>query len=77
MLGDCRLKRIAVIGGDTSGHVAQSLGITALEMIAPLAPGSPLCVAHSSRPEVEGIEITFKGGQVGHDNFFGTLLGKV
>lgn len=68
------LKRVAVTGGDTSGHVARELGIAALQVVGPMAPGSPLCVAHSDDRAMHGLEITFKGGQVGHDNFFGTVL---
>jgi len=66
--------RVAITGGDTSGYVAREIGIDALEMAGPLAPGAPLCVAHSRRPEIDGVEFTFKGGQVGHDDFFGSLL---
>jgi len=66
--------RVAVTGGDTAGFVAREIGIEALEMAGPLAPGAPLCVAHSQRPEVDGVEFIFKGGQVGHDDFFGSLL---
>ena len=68
------VERVAVTGGDTSGYVAREIGIDALEMAGPLAPGAPLCVAHSRRPEIDGVEFTFKGGQVGHDDFFGSLL---
>jgi uncharacterized protein YgbK (DUF1537 family) len=71
--GDVR--RVAVTGGDTSGYVARTLGIEALEMLAPLAPGAPLCNARRSGAAGQPIEITFKGGQVGHDDFFGTLMG--
>jgi uncharacterized protein YgbK (DUF1537 family) len=70
-----RVARVAVTGGDTSGHVAREVGIQALEMAGPLAPGAPLCIARSRHAEVEGVEFTFKGGQVGHDDFFGTLVG--
>jgi uncharacterized protein YgbK (DUF1537 family) len=73
-LHDCELRRVAVTGGDTSGQVARTLGIDALEMVGPLEPGAPLCVARSADSAVDGIEITFKGGQVGHDDFFATLL---
>ena len=43
-------------------------------MIGPLEPGAPLCVVRSQESAVDGLEITFKGGQVGYDDFFGTLL---
>lgn len=69
----CNLQRVAVTGGDTSGHVARELQIQALEMLGPLAPGSPLCTARGDA-EIDGLEMTFKGGQVGHDDFFGLLL---
>lgn len=68
------VERVAVAGGDTSGAVARTIGVEAIEMVGPLAPGAPLCVARSRRAEVEGVEFTFKGGQVGHDDFFGSLL---
>jgi uncharacterized protein YgbK (DUF1537 family) len=66
--------RVAVVGGDTAGQVARSLEVEAVEMIGPLEPGAPLCVVRSRETEVNGLEITFKGGQVGYDDFFGTLL---
>jgi uncharacterized protein YgbK (DUF1537 family) len=68
------VERVAVAGGDTSGTIARTIGIDALEMVGPLAPGAPLCVAHSRHAEVAGVEFTFKGGQVGHDDFFGSIL---
>jgi uncharacterized protein YgbK (DUF1537 family) len=67
------VRRIAVVGGDTSGHVAETLEIEALEMAGPLAPGVPLCVARSAVPAIEGLEIAFKGGQVGGEDFFDKL----
>ncbi len=70
----CRLCRVAIAGGDTSGYVARALGIEALEIAGVLEPGAPLCVARSTDASVEGLQISFKGGQVGHDDFFGSLL---
>jgi uncharacterized protein YgbK (DUF1537 family) len=66
--------RLVVAGGDTSWFVANELGIDALEMVAPMAPGSPLCRIRSDRPAVNGREIVFKGGQVGREDFFVTVL---
>ena len=68
------VRRVAVVGGDTAGQVARSLEVEAVEMIGPLEPGAPLCVVRSRESAVDGLEITFKGGQVGYDDFFGTLL---
>ncbi|HOA74600.1 MAG TPA: four-carbon acid sugar kinase family protein [Phycisphaerae bacterium] len=67
-------KRLAVTGGDTSFFVASTLGIEALEMVAPIAPGCPLCQAHIPGSPLDGVEICFKGGQVGRDDFFNTVL---
>jgi 3-oxoisoapionate kinase len=65
-----RLTRAIIAGGDTSGHASLALGIYALTALAPVAPGSPLCCAHSGDPAHEGLEITLKGGQVGTPDFF-------
>lgn len=67
-----RLDRVIVAGGDTSSHAVDRLGIAALECRMPLpgAPGSPLCTAHRSGPAALPLEIAFKGGQVGGDDYF-------
>ena len=65
-----RLKRLVVAGGDTSGYCARGLGLAALTMIAPAAPGSPLCRAVAEDPALDGLEVAFKGGQIGSDAFF-------
>jgi uncharacterized protein YgbK (DUF1537 family) len=70
VLRRCRCTRTVVAGGDTSFFVARRLGIEALEMIGPLAPGSPLCRAAIPDSPLDGLEICFKGGQVGRDEFF-------
>jgi 3-oxoisoapionate kinase len=72
-----RLRRVVATGGDTSGHVARALGAEALEMIAPMAPGGPLCRVHAEDAAVGGLEIVLKGGQVGTIDFFGRVLGAV
>jgi 3-oxoisoapionate kinase len=66
--------RVAVAGGDTSGQVARALGIYALEILVPIAPGSPLCLAHSHDPRFDGMEIALKGGQNGNEMYFGSIL---
>lgn len=64
------LKRMVIAGGDTSSYVARELGITALEMISPFLPGAPLCKAHAPGSPVDGLEVNFKGGQVGAEDYF-------
>jgi 3-oxoisoapionate kinase len=64
------VRRICVAGGDTSSYAARALGIKALEMIAPLTPGAPLCRAFAPGSPVDHREIIFKGGQVGVKSYF-------
>jgi uncharacterized protein YgbK (DUF1537 family) len=68
------VERVAVFGGDTAGCVARCLDIEALEYLGPLEPGAPLCQVHSPDTAVDGLEIVFKGGQVGYDDFVRTVL---
>ncbi len=67
------LKRLVIAGGDTSSYVVRELGIQAVEMIAPLYPGSPVCRAYAPGSPVDGIEVNIKGGQVGDKPYFGSL----
>lgn len=68
---EIKLKRIVVAGGDTSSYAARAMGIEAVEMTAPLAPGAPLCKACAPGSAVDGVEVNFKGGQVGGEDYFG------
>lgn len=73
ILNDYPMQRLGIAGGDTSGYIARELQLTALEAIAPVAPGSPLCRAHADN-DLHGIEFFFKGGQVGKDDVWSTML---
>lgn len=66
------VRRLVVAGGDTSSYAARALGIESLEMFAPLAPGAPLCRAQAPGSPADGLEVNFKGGQVGAPDYFGT-----
>jgi 3-oxoisoapionate kinase len=65
-----KLTRGVIAGGDTSGHAAMTLGIYALTALAPIAPGAPLCRAHSDDPAHADLEIALKGGQMGAPDYF-------
>lgn len=67
------LKRTAVAGGDTCGHVLKQLAIYVLEFIIPLGLAAPLCKASSHDPAFDKLEIALKGGQLGDIDFFGSL----
>ena len=62
--------RVTVAGGDTSGFVTKTLGIYALEVLVPIAPGAPLCIAHAKNSQYDGLEISLKGGQNGNYRYF-------
>lgn len=68
------LKRVCLAGGDTSSYATREMGVTALEMICPTMPGAPLCKATAPGRPVDGLQICFKGGQVGKNDYFGSLL---
>jgi len=72
VVSDFKLKRLIIAGGDTSSHALGELDIHALTTRFPLTetPGSPLCTAHSSHPDFDGLEVAMKGGQVGGDDYF-------
>ncbi len=71
------LRRIIIAGGDTSSHAARAMGIEAVEMIAPLSPGSPLCKAYAPGSSIDGLEVNFKGGQVGKEDYFEMVRGTI
>lgn len=66
------VRRAVVAGGDTSSHAGQQLGIYAVTYLRPLDPGGPLCRAHADN-RLDGLELVFKGGQVGTEDFFGAV----
>ena len=65
-----KVKRLCVAGGDTSSFAARALGIEAVEMIGPMSPGAPLCRARAPGSPADGLEVNFKGGQVGSADYF-------
>ncbi len=71
---DISLERLVIAGGDTSSFAARALGIEAVEMIAPLTPGAPLCEAHAPGSPVDLLQVVFKGGQVGGEEYFRQVL---
>jgi uncharacterized protein YgbK (DUF1537 family) len=64
------LRRVVLCGGDTSSHAIQRLPIKALTALSCLAPGAPLCRAHSPDPAFHNAEFVLKGGQIGPLHFF-------
>jgi uncharacterized protein YgbK (DUF1537 family) len=67
-------KRVVVAGGDTSSYIGRVMGIEALEMIAPVVTGAPICKAHAPGSPLDGVEVNFKGGQVGGEDYFVVMM---
>ncbi|WP_407429879.1 four-carbon acid sugar kinase family protein [Arcticibacter sp.] len=65
-----KVKRVVIAGGDTSSYAARAMGIESVEMISTFAPGAPLCLARAPGSPLDGLEVAFKGGQVGKADFF-------
>jgi uncharacterized protein YgbK (DUF1537 family) len=64
------VRRVVLAGGDTSSHAVSQLGLYALTWSAATQPGAPLCRAHSDSPDLDGMQLVLKGGQVGTEDFF-------
>lgn len=71
-----RPPRTVVIGGDTSAAVGEIIGVESLSLLAPIDPGSPLCRVRGDAA-VDGMELVFKGGQVGKLDYLGKTQGTV
>lgn len=63
------VRRLVVAGGETSGAVAQALGIRSVRIGPSICPGVPWTA--SSNPD---IAIAFKSGNFGGDDFFAEAL---
>ncbi len=68
------LERVVIAGGDTSSYVARTLGIKAVEMIAPFVNGAPICRAMAPNYPIHQKQLNIKGGQVGAATYFVDLL---
>lgn len=66
--------RACIAGGDTSSYAARAMGVTSLKMVAALSRGAPLCRVASDGSAMDGLEMAFKGGQVGRSEFFINLV---
>jgi uncharacterized protein YgbK (DUF1537 family) len=74
ILRQAGVHRAAVAGGDTCGHVLKQLAVSTLEFIRPLGVAAPLCRAGSPDADIDGMQIALKGGQLGEEDFFGSVL---
>lgn len=77
VLESVSVSRLGVAGGDTSSLALQTLAPTAMEWLARPAAGIALCRLHAKPAWLDGMEIMLKGGQMGSDDLFEKLIGKV
>ena len=73
-IGGQGLRRIGIAGGDTSSQAVLALGLWGLSFHSVLAPGVAVSVGHSDDPITDGIELMLKGGQMGGEGLFDTLI---
>jgi len=64
------IRRIIIAGGDTSGKIQKHLNVEALQIAVSFIDPAPLCYVYSRTKEFNGLEILFKGGQVGSLDYF-------
>jgi len=70
ILAGSAVKRVVISGGDTAGRIQKKLQIEALQISKSIGIAAPLCYVYSRLPEINGLEIAFKGGQVGSTDYF-------
>jgi len=71
VIDNCSVKRIVIAGGDTAGRIQHKLGIEVLQVSKPVGTvAAPLCYVYSKLPDINGLEMAFKGGQIGSVDYF-------
>jgi uncharacterized protein YgbK (DUF1537 family) len=68
------IRRFVVAGGETSGAVAQSLGVSRVMVGQEIAPGVPWTFASV---EGDAVALALKSGNFGSEAFFETALRKL
>lgn len=71
---DAGRRRFVVAGGETSGAVAQALGLSRLDIGTEIAPGVPWTFA---TVKGEDVAVALKSGNFGDQDFFATALARL
>ena len=74
LLEATNLRRVCVAGGDTCSYTLRQLDIHSLELLMPIAPAAPLCLAFSDNPAFDNLQVASKGGQIGAPDYFIQVL---
>ena len=56
------------------GLILRQLDIHSLELLMPIAPAAPLCLASSDNLAFDGLQVASKGGQIGAPDYFLQVL---
>ncbi len=74
LLEETGIGRVCVAGGDTCSYTLRQLDIHSLELLMPIAPAAPMCLASSDNPTFDGLQAASKGGQIGAPDYFIQVL---
>ena len=74
LLEETGIGRVCVAGGDTCSYALRQLDIHSLELLMPIAPAAPMCLASSDDPRFDGLQAASKGGQIGSPDYFVQVL---
>jgi 3-oxoisoapionate kinase len=66
--------RLGVAGGDTSSRAVAALKLWGLSYLMAPGPGVAICRAHADHPDLDGMEVMLKGGQMGPPDLFVRLV---
>lgn len=71
---DLGVRKLLVAGGETSGAVAEALGVRSLHVAMTAAPGVPwtVSVSRAGRPDAEPLALLLKSGNFGAADLFST-----
>lgn len=68
------LRRIGILGGDTSSKAVAALGCWGLSYVTTLSPGVTVSRSHSAAAAADGLELMLKGGQMGSEDVLERLV---
>jgi len=74
LIQETGLGRVCVAGGDTCSYTLRQLDIHSLELLMPIKPAAPLCLASSDNAVFDGLQVASKGGQIGDPDYFIQVL---
>lgn len=67
------VQRLVIAGGDTTGRIQRYLRIKALQVSESIGMAAPLCYIYSKKADINGLEVAFKGGQIGGIDYFDSV----